>query len=260
MARWSSSSETGLASEPACPGYAGSTPAGCEMMTFPGDPGVAADAGAGLAGVGTIAAAVDGAWATATEEAAAPFSDRAHGGGIPVPCRDDVGPLAGEDPGDEGGGGADGDGRAGVGRFRSRSSKAWATMSGTAAGSSPFSFRLYFCAMEVSMSCTTATRVSRTPSPRDATAGKVLRPQGFSAVSSSASGTSWSRSRLLYCRTRGTFSGTRRLARRLTFMFSKAVLFSLASVFWLSATKTTASAPARTTRLVALYWTCPGTV
>ena len=41
-------------------------------------------------------------------------------------------------------------------------------------------------------------------------------------------------------------------------MFSKAVRFSLAIVFWLSATKTTPSAPARTTRRVALYCTWPG--
>ena len=43
-------------------------------------------------------------------------------------------------------------------------------------------------------------------------------------------------------------------------MFSKAVTFSRSIVFWESATKTTASAPARTTRRVALYWTWPGTV
>ena len=43
-------------------------------------------------------------------------------------------------------------------------------------------------------------------------------------------------------------------------MFSKAVRFSRAIDFWLSATKTTASAPASTTRRVALYWTWPGTV
>ena len=43
-------------------------------------------------------------------------------------------------------------------------------------------------------------------------------------------------------------------------MFSKAVRFSRAIDCWLSATKTTASAPASTTRRVALYCTCPGTV
>ena len=41
-------------------------------------------------------------------------------------------------------------------------------------------------------------------------------------------------------------------------MFSKAVRFSRAIDFWLSATNTTASAPASTTRRVALYWTWPG--
>jgi hypothetical protein len=43
-------------------------------------------------------------------------------------------------------------------------------------------------------------------------------------------------------------------------MFSKAAWFSLAIGRWPSATKTTASAPASTTRRVALYCTCPGTV
>jgi hypothetical protein len=68
------------------------------------------------------------------------------------------------------------------------------------------------------------------------------------------------RSCLLYWKTRGTFSGTRRFASRLTFMFSKAAWFSLASERRASATNTTASAPASTTRRVALYWTWPGTV
>ena len=43
-------------------------------------------------------------------------------------------------------------------------------------------------------------------------------------------------------------------------MFSKAAMFSLKAVRWQSATKTTASAPASTTRRVALYCTWPGTV
>ncbi len=43
-------------------------------------------------------------------------------------------------------------------------------------------------------------------------------------------------------------------------MFSKADMLSFWPERWLSATNTTASAPARTTRRVALYWTCPGTV
>ena len=94
-------------------------------------------------------------------------------------------------------------------------------------GSRPFSFRLYFTAIAASMSCTTATKVSRTPSPRDATAGKALRLQKFNALSISPWGSRSGRSCLLYCRTSGTFSGTRRLASRLTFMFSKADMFSL---------------------------------
>ena len=43
-------------------------------------------------------------------------------------------------------------------------------------------------------------------------------------------------------------------------MFSKADRFSRAMAFCASATNTTASAPASTTRRVALYWTWPGTV
>ena len=43
-------------------------------------------------------------------------------------------------------------------------------------------------------------------------------------------------------------------------MFSKAAWFSLAIGRLLSATNTTASAPASTTRRVALYCTWPGTV
>ena len=43
-------------------------------------------------------------------------------------------------------------------------------------------------------------------------------------------------------------------------MFSKAAWFSFIRLRRESATKTTASAPASTTRRVALYWTWPGTV
>ncbi len=192
MARWRSSSETGLTSGPTWPGYAGSAPSGWAMTTRGG-------AGGGAAG-------------------------------------------------------------GGAGAFRTSAAKAWATISGTACGSSPFSFRLYLSAMVASMSCTTATNVSMTPSPRAAIAGNAFRPQAFRARSSSTRGMRGSRSCLLYWRTRGTFSGTRRLASRLTFMFSKAARFSRAMDFWLSATKTTASAPASTTRRVALYCTWPGTV
>ena len=99
-----------------------------------------------------------------------------------------------------------------------------------------------------------------TPSPRAATAGNALRPQKLSVRSSSSRGIRGSRSCLLYWNTSGTFSGTRRFASRFTFMFSKAAWFSLAIGRWPSATKTTASAPASTTRRVALYCTCPGTV
>ena len=146
------------------------------------------------------------------------------------------------------------------GIFLRRAAKAWPTTSGTTAGSSPFSLRLYLTAMAASMSCTTATKVSMTPWPRAATAGNAFRPQKFRARSISVRGCSSERSCLLYWRTSGTFSGTSRLARRLTFMFSKADMLSFWPVRWLSATNTTASAPARTTRRVALYWTCPGTV
>ena len=137
---------------------------------------------------------------------------------------------------------------------------AWRTIAGTSSGFSPFSRRLYFTAIEPSMSSTTATNASMTPWPCAATAGKEGFFQGLSALSSSAVGTRSARSCLLYCTTSGTFSGTRRFASRLTFMFSKAAWFSF---MWLrreSATKTTASAPASTTRRVALYWTWPGTV
>ncbi len=158
-----------------------------------------------------------------------------------------------------GGGGVAGAGLAGT-ALLSTLAKAWATTSGTEAGSRPFSLRLYLTAMAASISCTTATNVSRTPSPRAATAGKALRPQRFRARFKSASGWAPGRSCLLYWMTSGTFSGTSRFARRLTFMFSKADWFSLSAAFWLSATNTTASAPARTTRRVALYWTWPGTV
>jgi hypothetical protein len=119
---------------------------------------------------------------------------------------------------------------------------------------------LYLTAIAASISWTTAAKVSITPSPRAATAGNALRPQKLSVRSSSSRGTSGSRSCLLYCTTSGTFSGTSRFASRLTFMFSKAAWFSFADGRRLSATNTTASAPASTTRRVALYWTWPGTV
>ena len=146
------------------------------------------------------------------------------------------------------------------GALRAISANAWATIAGTESGSRPFSLRLYLTAIADSISCTTAMKVSITPSPRAATAGKTLRPQGLSDWSSSWRGISDARSCLLYWNTSGTFSGTRRLARRFTFMFSKAAWFSLAIGRLLSATNTTASAPASTTRRVALYCTWPGTV
>ena len=143
---------------------------------------------------------------------------------------------------------------------RSTVANASATVSGTAAGSRPFSLRLYFTAMAASISWTTATKVSMTPSPCDATAGNARRFQGLSVLLSSADDSRSGRSCLLYWRTRGSFSGTRRLASRLTFMFSYAATFSLRTDLRESATNTTASAPASTTRRVALYCTWPGTV
>ena len=105
--------------------------------------------------------------------------------------------------------------------------KAVGTTSGTLAGSRPFSLRLYLTAMAASISCTTATKVSMTPSPSGPRPGTRGGPRGSGRVLISASAWRSGRSRLLYWRTSGTFSGTSRFASRLTFMFSKAARFSL---------------------------------
>ena len=108
--------------------------------------------------------------------------------------------------------------------------KAWVTISGTSFGSRPFSRRLYLTAMEASISFTTAVKASMMPMPSAAIVGKAARFQGFSSLSSSATVIRSGRSCLLYCTTSGTFSGTRRLASRFTFMFSKAAWFSLSAL------------------------------
>ena len=60
------------------------------------------------------------------------------------------------------------------------------------------------------------------------------------------------RSRLLYWRTVGISAGSISLASRFSFRFATASRFASSMGSWLSATKTTQSAPLRTMRRVAL--------
>ena len=116
------------------------------------------------------------------------------------------------------------------GRVFSRLENAWATTSGTLAGSRPFSLRLYLTAMAREHLLDDRHEGLDDALSLGGHRARNRRPQGLRDPGSSPASVCRSgRSRLLYWRTRGTFSGTRRLARRLTFMFSKAARFSFRS-------------------------------
>ena len=102
-------------------------------------------------------------------------------------------------------------------------------------------------------------KVSSTPSPFDATAGNsgACRPlrERESAESSMTAG----RSRLLYWKTRGIREASICWASRFVTISWRLCRFSCHRSSAELATKTTPSAPLRTTRRVAAYMGCPGT-
>ena len=136
------------------------------------------------------------------------------------------------------------------------------TISGTLAGSRPFSFRLYLTAMAASISWTTATNVSITPWPCGGhRAGRPAGPRGSAPVRAPLAGRRSGRSCLLYWRTSGHLLRHQPVGEQVHLHVLEGGLVLLEQATRReSATKTTASAPASTTRRVALYWTWPGTV
>src|SRR6185436_12173305 len=97
-------------------------------------------------------------------------------------------------------------------------------------------------------------RVSNTPWPWSASAGKLGTLRKLSASSSSAGVriSSRGRSRLLYCMTTGTVRMSMPCSSRLLCRFWRLSMFSSSWRAWLSPTNTTPSAPCNTRRRVAL--------
>ncbi len=106
----------------------------------------------------------------------------------------------------------------------------------------------------------TAYSVSSTPSPRMATAPMTGSLPRARVSSSSASVLVSGRSRLLNWITIGTWAALSPFSRMLSWRFAQYWLFSWPAVRRLSAMNATASAFCSTTRRVALWMTCPGTV
>ena len=139
--------------------------------------------------------------------------------------------------------------------------KAWATTSGTAAGSRPFSLRLYFTAMAASISCTTATKVSMTPSPRGRHRREGLAAPEVQGPVHLGLGLEVRQVLLVVLEDEGNLLGNQAVREQVDLhVLEGGQVFLERWTSGESATKTTASAPARTTRRVALYWTWPGTV
>ena len=101
------------------------------------------------------------------------------------------------------------------------------------------------------MCSSTAPSVSRTPSPRTATASSHGARRRLSAAVSSSTDATSGRSRLLYWKTRGIVAGSSPFADRLPFISWRLATFSWSRSAAEFATNTTASAPRVTSRRVA---------
>ena len=129
-------------------------------------------------------------------------------------------------------------------------------------GSRPFSLRLYLTAMAASISCTTATKRLEHALALGGHRGKGLpAPEVQRPGSSSASGLDVRQVLLVVLDDQGHLLGHQPVREQVDLHVLEGRLVLLERrLAGESATNTTASAPARTTRRVALYWTWPGTV